>query len=222
MSRDTGDDYVIAESLRLRVPHQVEAGGEAEPAEQVDHPVGKRAARRRVVDPWLRLRRAGRGHEDAAVGRPQVAQEGPYLSVVRRVELVGQLLLVRPESGDAELVEPRHDRITAPVGQPVRRGEVGVLPVALRDPPRPDAELGARGLLDEAQVRLVLRRVVHRLPGEHAAVAEQVREQTETLLAPAEAGGERGRDPPGDGDPVAGGEILQRHPPAEGAERVVA
>ena len=101
-------DHVIA-GLVPGLLHLADARDDPQPGQQAGDPVREFPARGRVVHlgGGLAVR-----EPDAAVGRPQVAQEEADLGVGGRVEDVGQALVVRAQVTDAKLTEPVMDRVS--------------------------------------------------------------------------------------------------------------
>src|SRR5271170_5649790 len=110
---------------------------------------------------------------------------------------------MRAQVPDAKFAEPVMNRVTAAVRAVLRRWQVHMPPRLLRHPARGYPELGRGRRLDEGQVLRVVRRVVDRLLLDDAAVPDEVCEQPDSVLGPAESRMYRLRHPPGDPHPVA-------------------
>jgi hypothetical protein len=148
-------------------------------------------------------------------------QEQADLSVSGRVQHLGQPLFVRAAILDAQLTEPVVDGVSPAMRAVVGRGQVDVPPALLSDPSWRDPELSLGRGLHERQVLGIVGRVMHGLAPNHAAVSDEVREQPEPVLRPAQTRCQRLRDPARDRHPVAWPEIPKRCPPREREERVV-
>ena len=81
-------------------------------------------------------------------------------------------------------------------------GRYDVPPALLSNPPRRDPELSRGRRLDERKVLRVVGRVMHGLASNHAAVPDEVREQPEPMLRPAQPRCQRLPDPTRDRHPV--------------------
>src|ERR1022692_139917 len=137
------------------------------------------------------------------------------------MENVGDPLLVRPEILDSQLAKPRIQRVHTPACAVERRGQVGVPPCLLPHPPGGYTELCACRLFDKIQVGRIIRRVMQRLGAQDAAIPDQVGEEAEPVIGPAEAYSDGFRYPARYPHPVPLRQVVQWLPPAEGQERVI-
>src|SRR5262245_31563755 len=122
---------------------------------------------------------------DASVGRPQVPEEPPDDLGRLLEEAVGNALLMRAQPEDAKAVEPLRDWRSFAVREPERRGEVYLIPRALRFDSRLDqlSEHVRRAVHDDLCELELARRVLDGVPRERTAVADQVAEQRDFRVA---------------------------------------
>src|SRR2546428_7107508 len=148
-------------------------------------------------------------------------QERRYPPGALREDPLRHTLAPRATSEDAEFVEPSRDRVADAMRQSSRRREVDLKPTALTHNARCD--LVAEDVLGEGRDHsgelAVASRVLDRMPRERAAVADQVAEQREFVVAHRLA--LRPGQPARNGNPHLRREVVEPSPTVEREELVV-
>ena len=134
------------------------------------------------MEEWARC-----AEPNASISRPNVPKEGRNPTGRLGEDLVGDPLLVRPQTEDSQLVEPGRNRIALPVGQTLSRRQVNLIPAALLAHPRPDGppEYLSRQVGDALGELALVGRVLNRVARQRAAIADQVAEQRQFVVAHA-------------------------------------
>src|SRR4051812_18932064 len=144
---------------------------------------------------------------DAAVRGPQVPEKPSDTGGRLAEDGGGNPLFGTAQPEDAELVEPRGNRVAAPAGQLARRGEVNLVPRPLGLDHRRNAisEHRLRQAHDDPRELGFTRRVLDRVPREGAPVTDQVPEQRKLVVA--QRGGEWSFQLARERDQIARGEL---------------
>jgi hypothetical protein len=182
--RTAGHDYVEMGLPPLRVDVLEHSRSNFQSQEQGLHIVRKPGAAGRVVD----VRRLARtAKPDTAIGSPEVAQERRYSPCWLGEDGVGNPLLVGAQAEDGEPVHPGSNRIASAVGQVFLRRQVDLKPAALPLDPGLHGipENLPREICDQLGQLALVARVLDRVPGQSAAIANQVTEQSKFLVAHA-------------------------------------
>src|ERR1035438_9140486 len=156
--------------------------GDVQLQENLLHPVPKLRTAGGVIHTRCMIERLA--HVDAAVRRPEMAEEDGDAAQRLGEDLRWDPLLVRTEAEHPKPVQPGGDRVAPTMGEPLRGGEVNLVPAPLSRDARGDLPAEHPGGESRHQLsQLAVRcRVLDDVTGEGAPIADEVAEEGQLVL----------------------------------------